>query len=104
MRKPGRFPDAVQLLTRALAAEPDLHAVRAQLLCDRALAHLALAEWVRAADDCDEALRLHPTLVQARVRRGRACVVPPPSASTHPLLHRPQVSQARQVTRRRERL
>ena len=63
--KEGRCPEAIQSFDRAIALEPI-----AAAYSDRAACRYEAGEIGLALDDYDEALRLDPDLIAARVERG----------------------------------
>ena len=68
----GRFADAVELFSKAMALDPTHEGYVAVLLANRAAARMALGQFAQAVDDCDAALARLPTFVKARLRRARA--------------------------------
>ncbi|KAI9108484.1 hypothetical protein K1719_020675 [Acacia pycnantha] len=64
------FALAVQLYSQAIDLDPS----NADLLADRAQAHIKLNNFTEAASDASEAIKLNPSLLKAYLRKGTACL------------------------------
>lgn len=69
----GRYTEAVVRYTEALGLSENKAAIEAHLvLSNRAACYLKTESYEQAVDDCNEALKLQPTMMKALFRRGQA--------------------------------
>jgi DnaJ family protein C protein 7 len=70
--KAGRYQQAVDTYTEALAVDPANKNTNSKILQNRALCNSRLKQWKAAIADCDKALELDPTYTKARKTRAKA--------------------------------
>jgi DnaJ family protein C protein 7 len=70
--KAGRYQQAVDTYTEALAVDPANKNTNSKILQNRALCNSRLKQWKAAIADCDKALELDPSYTKARKTRAKA--------------------------------
>ncbi|KAH7402223.1 hypothetical protein DE146DRAFT_652761 [Phaeosphaeria sp. MPI-PUGE-AT-0046c] len=70
--KAGRYQEAVDTYTQALAVDPSNKNTNSKILQNRALCNSRLKQWKAAIADCDKALELDPSYTKARKTRSKA--------------------------------
>ncbi|KAH4345883.1 hypothetical protein HBH98_117050 [Parastagonospora nodorum] len=70
--KAGRYQEAVNTYTEALAVDPLNKNTNSKILQNRALCNSRLKQWKAAVADCDKALELDPSYTKARKTRAKA--------------------------------
>jgi DnaJ family protein C protein 7 len=70
--KAGRYQQAVDTYTEALAVDPSNKNTNSKILQNRALCNSRLKQWKAAIADCDKALELDPSYTKARKTRAKA--------------------------------
>jgi tetratricopeptide (TPR) repeat protein len=70
--KAGRYQQAVDTYTEALAVDPTNKNTNSKILQNRALCNSRLKNWKAAIADCDKALELDPSYTKARKTRAKA--------------------------------
>jgi curved DNA-binding protein CbpA/Tfp pilus assembly protein PilF len=70
--KAGRYQEAVNTYTEALAVDPLNKNTNSKILQNRALCNSRLKQWKAAVADCNKALELDPSYTKARKTRAKA--------------------------------
>lgn len=70
--KAGRYQEAVDTYTQALAVDPSNKNTNSKIWQNRALCNSRLKQWKAAIADCDKALELDPSYTKARKTRAKA--------------------------------
>lgn len=70
--KAGKYQEAVDVYTRALAVDPSNKGTNSKILQNRALCYTRLKKYAPAIADCTRALELDPSYTRARKTRAKA--------------------------------